>query len=107
VSAIGFVFTLFGFGVLAWVLGTYLFYGSIVPGFVFLATIITIYAGVQLFALGIFGEYLARIFGRTMDKPTYVVREATPDMAANRSFQERPQPVALDGIQVAARRGHA
>jgi glycosyltransferase involved in cell wall biosynthesis len=107
VSAIGFVFTFFGFGVLAWVLGTYLFYGSIVPGFVFLATIITIYAGVQLFALGIFGEYLARIFGRTMDKPTYVVRETTPDIAGNRPFQERPQPVALDGIQAAVRRGHA
>jgi glycosyltransferase involved in cell wall biosynthesis len=106
VSAIGFIFTLFGFGVLAWVLGTYLLYGSMVPGFVFLATIITIYAGVQLFALGIFGEYLARIFGRTMDKPTYVVRETTPDITGSKAIHERPQPVALEGMQTAARRGH-
>jgi hypothetical protein len=28
-----------------------------------------------------FGEYLARIFGRTMDKPTYVLRETTPEAA--------------------------
>jgi hypothetical protein len=78
VSLVGFAFTLFGAAVLTWVLGAYLLYGSIVPGFIFLSTIITIFSGVQLFALGIFGEYLARIFGRTMDKPTYVLSETTP-----------------------------
>jgi len=77
VSIIGFAFTLFGLGVLVWVLGVYLLYGSPVQGFVFLATIITTFAGVQLFTLGIFGEYLARIFGRTMDKPAYVLSERT------------------------------
>jgi glycosyltransferase involved in cell wall biosynthesis len=89
VSAIGFIFTLFGFGVLAWVFGVYLVYGSVGPGFVFLATIITIYSGVQLFALGIFGEYLARIFGRTMDKPTYLVRETTPDLPFEQMLASR------------------
>ena len=87
VSIIGFAFTLFGLGVLVWVLGVYLFYGSPVHGFVFLATIITTFAGVQLFTLGIFGEYLARIFGRTMDKPAYVLSERTQEsveLALNR-----------------------
>ena len=78
VSTIGFLFTLFGLAVLIWVLCVYLLYGSPVQGFVFLATIITTFSGVQLFALGIFGEYLARIFGRTMDRPAYVMRETTP-----------------------------
>jgi len=81
VSIIGFVFTLFGLAVLLWVLGTYLLYGSPVQGFVFLATVITTFAGVQLFAIGIFGEYLARIFNRTMDKPPYVMRETTQETA--------------------------
>jgi undecaprenyl-phosphate 4-deoxy-4-formamido-L-arabinose transferase len=31
----------------------------------------------QLFALGIIGEYLARVFDRSMDRPTYVVHEET------------------------------
>jgi glycosyltransferase involved in cell wall biosynthesis len=79
VSIVGFVFTLFGFVVLVRVLGDYLLYGSAVPGFVFLATIITLFSGVQLFTLGIFGEYLARIFGRTMDRPAYVLKEMTPE----------------------------
>ncbi len=79
VSIIGFVFTLFGLAVLVWVLSIYFLYGSPVQGFVFLATIITTFAGVQLFAIGIFGEYLARIFGRTMDKPPYVMSETTQE----------------------------
>ena len=81
VSLVGFGFIVFGIAVMAWVFGVYLVYGSVVPGFVFLATIITIFSGVQLFALGIFGEYLARIFGRTMNKPAYVLRETTPEAA--------------------------
>jgi glycosyltransferase involved in cell wall biosynthesis len=72
-SVIGFVFTLFGMGVLVWVLGRYLVAGTTVPGFPFLAAIISIFSGVQLFALGIFGEYLARIHFRTMDRPPYVI----------------------------------
>jgi len=74
-SMTGFVFTLFGVGILAWVVGRYLFFGTSVPGFPFLASVIAIFSGVQLFALGIFGEYLARIHFRTMDRPPYVIGE--------------------------------
>lgn len=72
-SMMGFLFTLFGVGILVWVVGRFFIYGSSVPGFAFLASIIAIFSGVQLFALGIFGEYLARIHFRTMDRPPYVV----------------------------------
>jgi undecaprenyl-phosphate 4-deoxy-4-formamido-L-arabinose transferase len=43
-----------------------------VPGFAFLASVIAIFSGGQLFSLGIIGEYLARIHLRTMQKPQYV-----------------------------------
>jgi undecaprenyl-phosphate 4-deoxy-4-formamido-L-arabinose transferase len=76
-SMIGFLFTVFGMGVLAWVLGRYLVSGASVPGFAFLASIIAIFSGVQLFALGIFGEYLARMHFRSMRKPAYAVAEQT------------------------------
>ena len=72
---IGFVFTLFGFVVLAWVLGRYFISGASVPGFAFLASIIAIFSGAQMFTLGIFGEYLGRMYGRTMERPAYVVGE--------------------------------
>jgi undecaprenyl-phosphate 4-deoxy-4-formamido-L-arabinose transferase len=76
-SMIGFIFTLFGFGILLWVVSKYIVFGTSVPGFTFLASIIAIFSGVQLFALGIFGEYLARIHFRTMTRPAYVVSDSS------------------------------
>jgi len=78
-SFIGFGFTLFGVGVLVFVVGRYLFTGSSVAGFPFLASIIALFSGAQLFALGIIGEYLARMHFRTMDKPTYAIKQTTSD----------------------------
>lgn len=75
-SWIGFGFVLFGFAILVYVLSMFAIFGSAVPGFAFLASIIAIFSGAQLFALGVMGEYLARIHFRTMDRPTYVVRES-------------------------------
>ena len=75
-SFVGFFFAVFGLGVLAWVLGRYALYGSPVAGFPFLASIIAIFSGAQLFALGIFGEYLARMHFRAMNRPAYVVAES-------------------------------
>lgn len=74
-SLLGFVFSLFGLLILAYVLIRYLIDGSPVPGFPFLASTIAIFSGVQLFALGIIGEYLARIHFRSMDRPAYLVAE--------------------------------
>ena len=76
-SLVGFAFTLFGLFVLAYVLVRYIVHGGSVPGFPFLASIIAIFSGAQLFALGIIGEYLARMHFRMMEKPPYVVREST------------------------------
>jgi undecaprenyl-phosphate 4-deoxy-4-formamido-L-arabinose transferase len=76
-SLVGFGFTLFGLGVLAYVIGLYLILGYSVPGFPFLASVIAIFSGAQLFALGIMGEYLARMHFRMMDRPTYAIRERT------------------------------
>ena len=68
-------FALFGLVVLAYVIGRFFVEGGSVPGFPFLASTISIFSGVQLFALGIIGEYLARMHFRLMERPTYVVRE--------------------------------
>jgi glycosyltransferase involved in cell wall biosynthesis len=74
-SIVGFVFVFFGFSVLAYVLANYAIRGAAVPGFTFLASLIAIFSGAQLFALGIFGEYLARMHFRSMDRPPYLVGE--------------------------------
>ena len=78
-SLVGFAFTLFGGLVLLYVFGIYLVYGGSVPGFPFLASVIAIFAGVQLFSIGVIGEYVARIHLRLMDRPTYVVDQTTKE----------------------------
>ena len=78
-SLVGFAFTLFGTGVLAIVLGRYLLEGTSVPGFPFIASVIAIFSGAQLFALGIIGEYLARMHFRMMGRPPFTVRSRTPE----------------------------
>jgi undecaprenyl-phosphate 4-deoxy-4-formamido-L-arabinose transferase len=77
-SLIGFASTLLGIGVLAFVVGRYLVEGASVPGFPFLASVIAIFSGAQLFTLGIIGEYLARMHFRLMARPIYSVRRVTP-----------------------------
>ena len=83
----GLVFGIFGFLLMGFVLARTLFNGSSVPGFPFLACAISIFSGVQLFALGIIGEYMARIHFRTMDRPSYVVRSSTNDESGDRAAE--------------------
>lgn len=75
VSIIGFLLTIFGCVLFCYVLGRYLWLGGSVPGFPFLAAALTIFSGAQVFALGIIGEYLARMHFRLMGRPMYVVGE--------------------------------
>lgn len=74
-SLVGFIFTLFGMGLLTYVVASYFLFGSTVAGFSFLASIIAIFSGAQMFAIGIIGEYLARIHQRSMGRPPAVVKE--------------------------------
>ncbi len=72
-SLVGFGCTLFGLVVLVYVVGRFVIQGGSVPGFPFLASVIAIFSGAQLFAVGIIGEYLGRVFYRSLERPTYVV----------------------------------
>jgi len=75
-SILGFLFTIIGFFVLLYVIIIYFTLGSI-PGFSFLVSVVTIFSGVQLFSLGIIGEYLARMFERSSGRPSYVIQRTT------------------------------
>jgi undecaprenyl-phosphate 4-deoxy-4-formamido-L-arabinose transferase len=74
-TLIGLALTLMGAGILVLVLVRYFVEGDKVPGFPFLASIISIFSGAQLLTLGIIGEYLARVHVRVMDRPAYALRE--------------------------------
>src|SRR6185369_17200905 len=67
-SFIGFAFMFFGVIIFVYVIYVYIFLSTL-PGFPFLASIIALFSGAQLFALGILGEYLAKMFLRSMNRP--------------------------------------
>ena len=81
-NIVGFFFTVIGFIGFIYVITIYFVAGS-VPGFPFLASAIMVFSGVQLFALGIIGEYLARVFERTAGRRPYTI--------ARRTTQKPPQ----------------
>ncbi len=72
----GFMCTVFGLIILAYVVVKFFITRGRVPGFTFLASIISIFSGAMLFSLGIFGEYLARIHFGLLEQPTYLIRQS-------------------------------
>ena len=77
-SVLALLFMVFGFAVLVFVIGRTLIQGVAVPGFAMISSLIAILSGVQLFSLGILGEYLARMHVRMMDSPPYAIRSTVP-----------------------------
>ncbi|MCY3978657.1 MAG: glycosyltransferase, partial [Chloroflexi bacterium] len=79
-NLLGLFLTAFGTVILVYIILSQLFaFQFEVPGFTFTASLIAIFAGAQLFALGIIGEYIARMHLRIMDRPVYVVRQRTDE----------------------------
>ena len=76
-TAIGFTTIGLGFLLLLYVVGRPLLSGGSVPGFPLLASSIIIFSGVQIFLLGVLGEYIGRMHFRVMNKPTYMIAEST------------------------------
>ena len=74
-SGVGLMTSLFGLLMFFYVVIKRLLQTNYVPGFAFIASEVALFAGLQLFAVGVIGEYLARLHFRTMGKPPYVVRE--------------------------------
>ena len=79
-SILGLLFAFIGFFVLIFVIIEFIFFSSSVQGFPFLASIIAIFSGVQLLSIGFIGEYLSRLYYRSIDKPTYTIREFTENL---------------------------
>jgi glycosyltransferase involved in cell wall biosynthesis len=52
--------------------------GADVPGYPSLMTVVLFLGGVQLMTLGIIGEYLARVFNETKNRPLYLVERHLP-----------------------------
>lgn len=57
-----------------------IFFGDPVSGWPSLACIIIFVSGIQLFFMGVFGEYLAKMYLETKNRPIYIVKETEKDL---------------------------
>lgn len=78
-TIVGFVVSIFAFLYLFYFLIKTLIFGDSVQGFPTLIIVILFLGGIQLISLGILGEYLARIFHETKNRPVYVIKEYSGD----------------------------
>ena len=52
-----------------------LFWGIDVPGYATIIVLILFFGSVQLFCIGIIGEYVGRIFEQSKNRPIYIAKE--------------------------------
>lgn len=71
-SHLGLLCSLFALAMFCWVAINFLL-GYTIPGWASLASIILLMGGVQLLVLGIFGEYLGRMYMETKQRPLYII----------------------------------
>lgn len=73
ITVLGFVVATFSLGITGWAVAVRLFGTSAVPGWA--STVVPIYflGGVQLLAIGVIGEYLAKIYAETKRRPRYFI----------------------------------
>ncbi len=74
-SFIGLLFTFISFIAIIFIMVRKFIWGDPVEGWPSLACIITFIGGVQLFCMGIMGQYLAKIYVEVKKRPHYIVAE--------------------------------
>lgn len=58
-----------------WIVFSTLAFGIKTPGWATIVTAITFFGGLQLFALGVVGEYIGRVFDEVKHRPHYIIDE--------------------------------
>lgn len=79
-AVIGIIFCIIAFIMILFVIFKTLMYGDPVSGWPSTICIILFVSGVQLFCLGIMGEYLAKEYMEVKNRPIYIVKETEKDL---------------------------
>lgn len=74
-AGIGLIFCLISFLMIIFIIIRTLIYGDPVSGWPSLVCIIFMVSGIQLFCMGIMGQYLARTYMETKNRPLYIIKE--------------------------------
>jgi glycosyltransferase involved in cell wall biosynthesis len=75
ITALGFLTAMIAFAMLFWVLIVKLCTDDAVPGWASIMIPLFFLSGVQLFCLGVLGEYVAKIYSETKRRPRYLIEK--------------------------------
>jgi len=73
ISLIGFYLTVISLLLILYALSSKFYYGNVIDGWTSLTIIISFFGGIQLIAIGIFGQYLARINDNVLSRSHYII----------------------------------
>lgn len=77
---VGFLFCIISFIMILIIIVKTLLYGDPVGGWPSMVCIIFMVSGIQLFCMGIMGQYLAKTYLETKNRPIYIVKESSDDV---------------------------
>jgi glycosyltransferase involved in cell wall biosynthesis len=76
-AVIGFVFCIISFLMILLIIIKTLLYGDPVGGWPSMVCIIFMVSGIQLFCMGIMGQYLSKTYLETKNRPIYILKESS------------------------------
>lgn len=76
ITSIGVIVSLISFILMMWALIQY-FRGDVISGWASTVVILTFLGGIQIFSIGLVGEYIARIYMESKNRPRYIISERT------------------------------
>lgn len=76
-AVVGFVFCIISFIMILIIITKTLLFGDPVSGWPSMVCIIFMVSGIQLFCMGIMGEYLAKTYTETKNRPIYIIKESS------------------------------
>lgn len=74
-TVLGFLFTIAAFILIIFIIIRTLMYGDPTSGWPSMICIITLFAGLQMFSIGILGTYLSKTYLETKNRPIYIAKE--------------------------------
>ena len=80
---IGFTFCIISFIMILVIIAKTLIFGDPVGGWPSLVCIIFMVSGIQLFCMGIMGQYLSKTYLETKNRPIYIVKESSDHFGKN------------------------
>ncbi|SEA67496.1 Glycosyltransferase involved in cell wall bisynthesis [Eubacterium aggregans] len=80
-SVMGFILCLLAIGLIGFFIAKTLIWGDPVAGYPSLVCIVLFIGGVQLFCIGILGQYLAKTYLETKGRPIYIIKSKSETLA--------------------------